>query len=91
MKGVLEKSGVLPDSSVGLDLTDIWLGVKTTLAVNPSIHCIRDPVNISIENNTLSNMYSWAELGGVLCQNILKNLNVCEFESGPARQLQICL
>lgn len=45
MKSVLEKSGVLPDSSVGLDLTDIWLGVKTTLAVNPSIHCIRDPVN----------------------------------------------
>lgn len=42
MKDVLDKGGVHPDSNTPTDTTSLWLAVKTTLGVNPSIHCIHD-------------------------------------------------
>ncbi|XP_054261825.1 ribonuclease Oy-like [Macrosteles quadrilineatus] len=42
MKGVLGKASVYPDSDSPTDLTSIWLAIKTTLGVNPSIHCVHD-------------------------------------------------
>ncbi|KAG8257720.1 ribonuclease T2 activity protein [Homalodisca vitripennis] len=42
MKNVLDKAGLYPDTNTSTDLTTIWLGIKTGLGVNPSIHCIHD-------------------------------------------------